>query len=372
MAKTFIPLSPLDHVFTGRGSYPIQFRFTYPQPLDAALLESSLKETLEVFAPLRSQLEQVDEFSYGLVPSEKGYTFEVGEGAELAQIRSVPGQPLVKVQLDPKAHTLAFSTSHAVADGYTYFYFLASWAAISQGKPFSAPFLDRRRLVPVDLPEEKVTPALLRSEAGIDWGKARADLSEVKLKRWSKFYSKAEVKELTQACRKETDVSLFENDVLCALIAKKQTEGKRGDYVIAMPVDFRRFNEDITPFYVGNAFQYARAEMTAESIARQSLTEVAVEIRRAIARVKAETVTRSLALLESLRHQQGLDAMERVNIVDTHHGLLISNMSKLPIQHLDFGAGAPISTFFQSPGHGITGILAAKDGLDVHFAEEQT
>lgn len=370
MAKTFIPLSPLDHVFTGRGAYPVQFRFTYAAPLDAGTLESSLKETLEAFPPLRSQLEQVDEFSYGLVPSEKGCTFEVGT-AVLARIESVPGKPLVKIQLSEDRKQLSVGMSHAVADGFTYFYFLASWATVSQGKGFSAPFLDRRRLVPAALPSEKITPRLLREEAGVEWGELRKDYSDVPLRRWSIHYPKAELRALTQASRKETEVSLFENDVLCALIAKKASLGKSGPFTIAMPVDFRRFLEEISPFYVGNAFQYARAELTAEDIASRSVTEVAVEIRRSIAHIKAEGVRRSLALLEGLRHQEGLAGMAAVNLLDTNRGLLISNMSKLPLAHLDFGAGPPVDTFFQSPGHGITGILAAKDGLDVHFAEEE-
>ena len=38
-----IPLSPIDHVFTGVGSYPIEFVFAYRGVIDADRLAESLR-----------------------------------------------------------------------------------------------------------------------------------------------------------------------------------------------------------------------------------------------------------------------------------------------------------------------------------------
>ncbi len=375
--KNYIPLSPVDHLFTGCGAYPIQFLFTYPARLDREALENSLKETLEVFPPFRSQLEQVDEFSYGLVARDPGFHFEVSEGpveeAKVDRVETLPGETLVKFHLtqDRAASALAVSISHCVADGYSFFYFLSSWAATFQGKAFAAPSHDRRALIPkkVDLPTEKITAEKLQVETGLFWADRRQEISEQKLKWKILPFSREELKHAAQECAKQTDIALSENDVLCAMLWKKMAEGRQGPYSLTCPLDYRRLHSKLSPFYIGNAVCVAGVELPAENLAKMTLTDVAITVRRGVRRIRAEEAERSLLYMEAFRRQEGLGAMESINLVSPRGGFLVTNMSRLPLAALDFGAGSPLSAKIVTPGVGIAAVLPSKNGIEVNLSE---
>jgi len=374
---SFIPLSPVDHVFTGVGAYPIQFIFTFAGRLDAAVLEASLVDTLDAFPALRSRLEQVDDFSYGLVPHEPGYTFQAEEGpienAKLDRVATLPGEDLLKIRLfnDRNCSALAVSSSHCITDGYSYFYFLTCWAAAFQNKAFSAPLHDRRLLVPKDLPKEKITPESLKEASSLFWAGRRRDIPESKLKRSTLRFPAAALKSAVQQSNQETDVALSENDVLCALLCKKLSEGKTGSFTVVSPVDYRRLHPRLTPFYFGNAVCNSRTEMTAEWIASHPVTEIAVAIRRANRRIKGNEAETALRYIEAYRRQEGLKAMENLELLDPRGGVLITNMSRLPLKALDFGAGSPVSARIETPAHGLVAILAHADGVEVNISMEE-
>ena len=156
-----IPLSPIDHVFTGRGAYPLEFVFAYGGPLDVERLSSSLRQTLALFPAVGSRLVLLPGGAYGLEPSEDGCSFEVAtsgtafaDSAErcafVAPVETVPGQPLARVRLTrtPDGSVLGVSLSHAVVDGFSYFYFLSAWSQVFHGRPVPPPWLDRGLLQP--------------------------------------------------------------------------------------------------------------------------------------------------------------------------------------------------------------------------------
>ncbi|MEJ2737540.1 MAG: hypothetical protein P8189_28955, partial [Anaerolineae bacterium] len=65
--------------------------------------------------------------------------------------------------------------------------------------------------------------------------------------------------------------------------------------------------------------------------------------------------------------QRGLTAMEEIHVRHPQHGMVVTNISRLPIQSLDFGAGIPIA--FQalpSTDRGVA-ILPAEDGVDIRI-----
>ena len=63
-----IPLSPIDHVFTGAAAYPLEFVFAYGGTIDPDRLRASLQRVLESFPPFSSRLACQDE-RYVLVPT---------------------------------------------------------------------------------------------------------------------------------------------------------------------------------------------------------------------------------------------------------------------------------------------------------------
>ena len=59
-----IPLSPIDHIFTGAGAYPIEFVFAYDRAIDFTHLQESFHEVLHYFPPVHSKLVRSAEHTY--------------------------------------------------------------------------------------------------------------------------------------------------------------------------------------------------------------------------------------------------------------------------------------------------------------------
>ena len=64
------PLSPIDQVFTGAGSYPLEFVFAYAGRIDPDRLADSLRRTLDQFPAVASRLVPLPDRGWGLEPSE--------------------------------------------------------------------------------------------------------------------------------------------------------------------------------------------------------------------------------------------------------------------------------------------------------------
>jgi hypothetical protein len=75
-----IPLSSIDHIFTGLGSYPIEFIFAYEGQIDPEKLIASLKETMKYFPPASARLTRLSDEAYAFNPMPECYSIEVGEG----------------------------------------------------------------------------------------------------------------------------------------------------------------------------------------------------------------------------------------------------------------------------------------------------
>src|SRR4030042_5584546 len=155
-----IPLSPVDHLFTGPLSQPITFAFHYSSRLDPDALRKSLDWTLGHFPLLRSQLEKISDTDYGFRITGDGLSFECQESdarpdsasieAFIMSVRSGEGEPLTKIRLIlyPEKSTLAVSISHAIVDGFSYFHFLSSWVRLHKGERILPPSSDRDGLFP--------------------------------------------------------------------------------------------------------------------------------------------------------------------------------------------------------------------------------
>jgi len=152
-----IPLSPVDHVFTGARACPIELVFAYGGPMDTGRLRESLERTLALFPPVASRLVRLAGEAYGLEHSEDGCVFEVASSRDVLSeaephafvdpLETVEGPPLARVRLTrtPNGSVLGVAVSHAVVDGFSLLFFLSAWSRVFQGGEVPAPFLDRGR-----------------------------------------------------------------------------------------------------------------------------------------------------------------------------------------------------------------------------------
>ena len=116
---------------------------------------------------------------------------------------------------------------------------------------------------------------------------------------------------------------------------------------------------------MGNALCFATASIDYDSLASASLGQLALLVREAVSRVRQEYVSGSLQTLERLRRQRGLAVMEEIHVVPPQHGMLVTNISRLPMQSLDFGAGLPTAFRALSSSQRAAAILPAEDGVEI-------
>lgn len=383
MSDAPLPLSPTDHVFTGVGSYAIEFAFAYPGRLDPADLRRGLDRTLESFWPLRSKLTRIAEHSYGFQPADDGLVFQTGRSSEtlteaedpspfVDSVHSVEGEPLTRIKLTQTPHgsVLGLSISHALVDGFSLFHFLTSWARVCQGQRILSPSCGRELLTPeAGARPGPVTPDDVLARCGLFWAGKRPPVSRDRVREERLFVSKEAVHDLLSEAQRDCPVPLFDNDVLTAYLWRRcvpQWESGDGNPVtyVSCPVDFRRILRAVPRTYLGNALCFATASMDGERIASAPLGELASLVRQAVRRVREDYVSGSLQTLERLRRQRGLAVMEELHVVPPQHGVVVTNISRLPMRSLDFGAGIPTGYRALSATPRAAAILSAEDGVE--------
>jgi shikimate O-hydroxycinnamoyltransferase len=384
MSDAVLPLSPTDHFFTGVGAYTIEFAFAYAGLIEPAPLQESLERTLEPFWPLRSKLTRIAEHAYGLRPAEDGLVFQTGESSEVFEdaddvsvyvdsVRSVEGEPLTRLKLTqtPQGSVLGLSISHALVDGYSLFHFLTSWSRIFHGQRILQPSCERELLAP-GVPDSQglVTPEIVLSRCGLFWAGKRRPVYREQLCEERLLLSREAMNQLSAEAERDCDVALSHNDVLTAYLWRKcvaQWEKGHGNPTtyVTCPVDFRRILRAVPRTYFGNALCFATASIDYESLVGATLGQVALLVHEAVTRVRADYVSGSLQTLEELRRQRGLAVLEEIHVVPPQHGVLVTNVSRLPMQSLDFGAGTPTAFRALSSTQRAAAILPAEDGVEI-------
>ncbi len=382
-----VPLSPIDHVFTGVGSYPIEFVFAYDGSIDVGRLKASFEETLTHFPVIRSRLERVADHSYQFHVAEDGATFETAAVPEsfdavgarhvfLDSVDSVEGQPLTRIKLTqtPEGSVLGVSMSHALVDGFSYFHFLSSWARVHHGKEIFSPSHERRRLIPSQLSEgASLTAADVQAGCGVFWDERRAAIDKEDL-RWDRYFlSEDEVKGLLAEAREDCQGRLSFNDVIAAWLWKRYL-GARGSQsngvtYLSCPVDFRRIVKSFPKTYFGCAVTLTTSSLERDALAAASIGLLAAKVREAVAGVGEKYVVDGLRVLEALRRQEGLSVVEHCHVIHPRDGILVTNLSRLPVYELAFDAGPPVAFDILTSAPRGAVILPAAGGLDVRVCK---
>lgn len=377
-----IPLSPIDHVFTGKGSYPIQFAFAYPGTINAGQLQKSLAEVLKHFPPLQSRLVKISDHSFGLAPTTGGLSLQVTDSQVtfhdaadcsifLDPVHSIEDEPLAKIRLThtPAGSVLGVSISHAVADGFSYFHFLASWARVFHGKDFLQPDHRRELLIPkLSEPIQPVSPDEVLSRSGLFRLGKRADTPRTQVECDHLNLSREMLGQLRAEALKDRDVRLTDNDIITAYLWKQylpQWNGGSGTTYASVPFDIRRALSGFPRTYFGSAVYLAVASASYDTLVNASPGELALLVHKAIARVKQQQVQAALETLERVRRREGLAVMEELHVLHPRSGLLVTNLSRLPINDIVFDAGPPAGFEMLAPARRAAVVLPAPDGVDL-------
>lgn len=380
-------LSPIDHVFTGQGAYPIEFVFAYGPTLDAVRLEESLRRTLALFPGVAGRLVRLPDEAYGLEPDDDGCVFEVATSPAdfadvterhtlVAGVETAEGEPLARVRLTrtPTGSVLGVGLSHAVVDGFSYFHFLSAWSRVFHGKDVVPPFLDRGALEPggtgtVD-PSSAGRVELLGT-TGLFFGERRPAIARERLRWTRRLFPKTELSALLAEAQRVCPVRLSYNDVVTAWLWRTYvpTWAAAGEETsfLSCPVDLRRLLPGFPPTYFGCAVALAHASVERERLATAARAEIARTVRDAVAAVDEAKARQSLEAIDGLRRREGLAALERLHVVHPRAGLLVTNLSRLPVREIVFDAGPPVAFDILAPVERCAVVLPAEDGLDVRI-----
>ena len=356
-----ISLSSIDHIFTGIGSYPIEFIFAYGRRLDEKSLKSSLLEAINHFPPVSSKLIKISDHEYGFELSSEGLVFEVMESSDrfeecnnkynyINPVKTLENNPLAKIRIThtPGGSVLGVSISHAITDGFSYFHFLSSWARLFQDKPFYPPTHQRSLLVSnQDMsPNIPLTPENVLSNAGLFLGEKREVIAREALKWESQIFHLGELKESLAREQKNTDTRLSFNDIITAQLSKMylsrwQHQAHNIPCYISCPVDFRRILDDFPNTYFGNAVSLATTDIDLAEIQSISISDLAVRIRKNVKNVLKERIETNISCLTALRYQRNVGIFENIHVMHPESGLLVTNLSRLPVPEIEFNAGPP-------------------------------
>lgn len=398
-----IRLSPVDHLFTGTGAYPIEFLIKYPNRLDQKTLQKSLNRIVSLFWPL-----------FGRIKNNKSKTFNLswnGEKAKLGMtdltnnpmpdfkdpktlsqfslpVESVPEKPLSAFHLYQlkEGSALVVNLSHCIVDGYSYFYFLSQWANLSRKFSFKnlmerllfRPNHNRELLTPPTFPKE---PVLKEEECFETTGSTFSQ--EKRTFGWEdcqwEFYEfliddiNREKEKINLLHKSGSKKKLSSNDILCAMLLKKLVEEGRffkEKARISSAFDYRRVLPKLGPKYFGNAVRAASFDIPTSEIQKSNLQDLALKFRKTTDSITIEKAWDSLAYFEGARlsNQGGFDFIQSMHVSDPSCGLLITNLSRAPLPKLDFGTGSPDELVILTPAPRTAVVTKRGDSLIVRVS----
>ncbi|MCG8308857.1 MAG: hypothetical protein MI975_15795 [Cytophagales bacterium] len=378
-----IPLTSIDHIFTGAGAYPIEFVFVYKDRIDEKKLRSSLEETLTYFPPAQSTLKRDSHENYVFVSTENNYSLEVVEHPVnfddtekrdifIDPVKTLEDEILTKVRLThtPNGSVLGVSISHAVADGFSYFFFLSNWARVFHGLNIFPPSHERDLLIKPDKNQSEISAGQLLNDAGLFLDKKRKEILRDKLIWETLYLTNKELKHLLAEAQKDCQVRLSFNDIIVATLWQRYVEqwnSKHEDHstYISCPYDYRRMLFKLPNTYFGNAVALATTSLSYTKLMESKLSDLALLVRKNIASVDQEYIFKGLNTLAGLREQKGIEINEQIHVVNPEDGLLVTNLSRLPINQIEFGAGPPVKYEILTPANRGAVILPDENGVQV-------
>lgn len=385
-----IPLSSIDSLFLGPAAYSIDFVFVFSGRLQAEPIRAALSEIAPRFAPAFSRLEATSPHSFAFSSKlaepyfrERVLDSQVDLGSAeslshaLDTVESMPDSPLLKCVLSHcgDRSLLGLSMSHAVGDGYTYFaLLLTALSRALRGEDFSIEVAHKRQELIAEATSVEINPEILFKNCGLSWTPRASRQSGRALLRWRReSLSLAEIKGFRASFIKDDRPDLSANALLVASLWKSFAERHRGPDTtllsITCPVDFRRIYKDLSAGYMGNAINLAATRRPKHEVRSLSLQDLAHDVRKSIAAVNDLSIARSLSTLEAFRQETGLVGISELHVAHPKDGLLVTNLSRLPMRDLDFGAGPPIAIHSLSLTPGAAVVLPASGGFDIRICE---
>jgi len=219
--------------------------------------------------------------------------------------------------------------------------FMYAWARVARGVPLTP--VARARITE-GLPAESVSPAQVRADVGAFWidGQKRADHPPLRALR--RRFSLDDLARERAAARSLRRFSLTDHDLICAHLWREFAPRQANDDAetfLTCPIDVRPLCPTLGRSHFGCAITFATAATPRSELERAPIADVAALVHAAVADVDEARVSASMRTLAALKAERGPSALADVHLTHPSRGLLVTNLTRLPLQGLDFGAGPP-------------------------------
>ena len=354
-------LLPIDYVFMGGGAYPIEFVFFFDTRIDTGRFKAALDDTIPFFHLISSRLFALGANEFELRYHPEGLIFdsailfdEMAMRAPwscLESVRTLPDEPLCRIQLTQFADgsALGISISHLVADGFSCFHFLAQLSRAYRGLPVVSPSYQRNWYLASRTNQK--APRLneqLFETTGFTIADPRQDIPHTSINRQKLHFSHDLINELLAEARLTASVAVSTNDVITAKLWQTFIPRWHGAFAdqnscprITVPFDVRRIADWLDPCFFGNAVCLTGGAYSGEQFSTATLGELASFVRTLISRVTRAYVQDAFDFLEDYRIEFGLAPMESLHVVDPHDGLLVTNLTRVPLGEIIFAGNPP-------------------------------
>lgn len=369
-----IELSPIDRLFLGSDSYPIEMSFFFPCNLDGAALQAALDRLCESWAPLTGAV-RIDGESAFIESAKHRLTVVESTSMQLPTpdstrgyenlqtgIRTEVGEPLLKLRVlhGERFSWLTVALAHCLGDGYSYFLFLRNLSLVARGEP------------PMELRWDRA-PLFARPDAPAFDGERPYLLGEPR----SRFSSAARTWQIDRFDREtaraklaeaqaETAYRLSHHDWISAHCWKRETaKTDVASLLFNTPVDFRRYFKDtLGGSFFGNAVYFATTRATRDEVQNSSLGALAARTRESVRKISDEAIAAQIAMFARDLAEHGVKGAERFNAFQAVSPVLVTNLSALPLGELRLGpqGEAPLSVRYVSTYPGLTVVLPSQDG----------
>lgn len=378
-------LMPIDYAFIGPGAYPVEFVFFFDYRIDTQQFKVALDNTIPYFHLISSQLVAKTASSFELKYHANGLSYESeviydemstrAPHSRLSPVVTRLGEPLTRIRLTQYAEgtALGISVSHLVADGLSCFYFLTQLARAYQGKSLEQP--DFRRewyLTSRSSHTLSRVPEDLFELTGFSHDSPRQDMPHDKVVREQLHFSQAYINNLLLEARRTASVHLSANDVITAKLWQTYVSRWHRSQPnlshpprITIPYDVRRFPNWVNDHYFGNGMCLAGGTYEGEHFATAPLGDLASIVRKTVNRIDRAYVQDAYDLLELYRQNKGQEAMHSLHTVDQNSGLMVTNLTRVPFDNIDFGQGRAFRFNPTTTAPRTAVLLPADDGVRI-------
>ena len=357
-----IPISQIDALFAN-GSYPIEFLIYYRNPIDIDNIKTALKYLSTPFWPLfgeyrdgsiyaktYSETDVISEATIDTDFSADRQCFaEIGNSVELANGKLFH----LRILRYNNGTVLIPKMNHLAGDGYSYFYFLYQLAVMSRthALPLKKQFI-RAVLAP------RHNRTVLR-DFQFDPFEIPVEKQPDNLVIKFKHIAKSAVRDQIKTIAADQNARVSSNDILAATVVKTSVELQSNSFGttinLTIPMDVRNHIKPYGTKYFGNGLMFHKVSFATGDLQQATIDDIAVRIRKSMPDISQNQYLEYLMQLETwIANKQFAD----LKPYDPSTGCLVTNISKLPTNKLDFGSGNPDAVIPITVGKNSVAIMA--------------